>query len=420
MMGKNGKEKSVIFRTIVNAAVVIAVLVCMVLLIYRTIYEEKRSNIVKDGQMTALRSAEKFNAYLDTSINAIELSAYTVDAMLGKNTNQEILDYLVGQTTAITSTVFENTSGLYGYINGEFLDGILWEPDDDFVPTERPWYKEAVSNNGKITLVEPYLDAQTGEVLMAISKMLSDGKSVISMDITIDVIQRITEGAVGADSGDIEFIVDDRGMVIAHSDRSEIGKNYNDEEDSVGAKVMKLIKSSDEGYCEFDLDKSHFIAYSAQIQNNWYCVYVKDATSVFAPLTIIFIVAIVSILVIIVLTSILMLRSGMKQLISERLGNQLSSTADIYVSMHEIDFTNDTFTEVRNNKEEASRIIGEVRNNCQEMLRKIMTQFSDETTRESLLDFVDFGKLNERLQNERTVTCEFLSSEKKWRKDDCL
>ena len=58
-----------------------------------------------------------------------------------------------------------------------------------------------------------------------------------------------------------------------------------------------------------------------------------------------------------------MIKSGMRQIMSERLANQLSSTADIYVSMHEIDFVSDTFTEVRNNKTEATQIIGEVRNN---------------------------------------------------------
>ena len=416
MIKKLGKDKNVIFKNIIIAAIVIAILVAIVLQLYKTIYEEKRSNIIKDGQMTAFRSAQKFNEYLDTSIDAIELSAYTINGMLDTNTNAEILDYIVGQTTAITSTVFENTSGLYGYINGEFLDGILWEPDDDFVPTERPWYIQAVANNGEITMVEPYLDEQTGEVLMAISKMLGDGKSVISMDITLDVIQNITEGAVETDSSDIEFIVDNRGMVVAHSDRGEVGKNYNEEKDTVGSTVMALINSSDEGYYEFYLGNSHYIAYSTKIQNDWNCIFVKDATSVFEPLKIIFVVAIASVLVIIALTSIIMIRSGMKQIMAERLSNQLSSTADIYVSMHEIDFDTNTFTEVRNSKEEASRMIGEVRNNCQEMLRKIMSEFSDETTRENLLDFIDFTKLNERLQNERTVTCEFLSNEKKWRR----
>ncbi|MBR5116638.1 MAG: cache domain-containing protein, partial [Lachnospiraceae bacterium] len=241
MKKKTGKENSVIVRSIVIAALVIAFLVCIVLMVYRTIYEEKRSNIIKDGQMAAIQSAEKFNEYLETSVNTIELSGYTIDGMLGTSTNDEILDYLIGQTTAINSTILENTSGLYGYINGEFLDGSLWVPDDDFVATERPWYKKAIANNGEITMVEPYLDAQTGEVLMAISKMLADGKSVISLDITLDVIQQITEGAVESNSRDVEFIVDNNGMIVAHSDRAEIGKNYNEENNSLGSAVMEWI-----------------------------------------------------------------------------------------------------------------------------------------------------------------------------------
>ncbi|MBR5116055.1 MAG: response regulator, partial [Lachnospiraceae bacterium] len=222
--------------------------------------------------------------------------------------------------------------------------------------------------------------------------------------------------AVETNSSDVEFIADNNGMVVAHSDSGEIGKNYNEQSDSLGAAVMALINSSDEDYYEFYLDNSHYIAYSARIQNDWHCVFVKDATSVFAPLKTIFIGALVAIFVIIALTSLIMIRSGMKQIMSERQSNQLSATADIYVSMHEINFVNDTFTEVRNNKAEASQMIGEVRNNCQQMIRAIMTQFSDETTRESLLDFVDFEKLNERLKDERTVTCEFLSADKKWRR----
>ncbi|MBR1568428.1 MAG: cache domain-containing protein, partial [Lachnospiraceae bacterium] len=392
MNKKIGKDKTVKIQNAVIAVLVIAVLVCIVLALYKTIYDEKRNNIIKDGQMTALHSAEEFNKYLDTSIDAVELSAYNIDNMLDTSTNEEILDYLVGQTTAITNTVFENTSGLYGYINGEFLDGILWVPDDDFVPTERPWYTKAIANKGEITMVEPYLDAQTGEVLMAISKMLKDGKSVVSMDITLDVIQQITEGAVDSDSTDIEFIVDNRGMVIAHSDIGEVGKNYSEEADSVGATVMALLNDSDENYYEFHYNNSHYIAYSARIQNDWHCVFVKDATSVFAPLKIILAIAVVSILVIIVSTSVIMMRSGARQLTAQRLSNQLSSTADIYISLHEINFVTDTFTEVRNNKEEASRMIGEVRNNCQQMIRTIMSRFSDDTTRESILDFVDFDK----------------------------
>lgn len=126
----------------------------IVLLIYKTIYEEKRSNIIKDGQMTAIRSADMFNEYIDTGINAVDLTAYTIDKMLDTSSNEAILDFIVRQTDATTNTFFENTTGLYGYINGEYMDGAMWVPDEDYVPTERPWYTEAAANNGKITMID--------------------------------------------------------------------------------------------------------------------------------------------------------------------------------------------------------------------------------------------------------------------------
>ena len=98
---------------------------------------------IKSGTLSEKKRAtiKKLLFYLSTSIDAIKMTAYTIDGMLKNNkTNKEILDYLVGQSIAVTGTVFENTTGLYGYINGEYLDGALWVPDADFVPTQRPWY----------------------------------------------------------------------------------------------------------------------------------------------------------------------------------------------------------------------------------------------------------------------------------------
>lgn len=114
---------------------------------------------------------------------------------------------------------------------------------------------------------------------------------------------------------------------------------------------------------------------------------------------------------------ILMLRRSRKnRQITDHLGKQLSSTAEIYISMHEINFVTDTFNEVRNKTEDATSIIGETRHHCQQVIREDMARFSDESTRESLLDFVDFSKLNSRLRDRNTITSEFMTPDKKWRK----
>ena len=61
-------------------------------------------------------------------------------------------------------------------------------------------------------------------------------------------------------------------------------------------------------------------------------------------------------------------------------------------------------------------MIGETRNHCQRMIRTIMEKFSDSSTRDKILDFVDFTKLDERLNNRNTITTEFLSADNQWRR----
>jgi signal transduction histidine kinase/DNA-binding response OmpR family regulator len=71
---------------------------------------------------------------------------------------------------------------------------------------------------------------------------------------------------------------------------------------------------------------------------------------------------------------------------------------------------------VINNKKEASTIIGETRTNSQAIIRQIMTEFSDLSSREAILDFVDFSKIDERLRNRNTITLEWLNADGEWRR----
>ena len=417
-MGRNiGKEKWVIIKNIIVTLLVVAFFVGILLVFYNMLCEEKRDNIITKGESSAYKTSTQFNEYLLIGQSALRMTSYTLDGMLRDNkSNAEIHEYLTGQSDAILNTMGENTTGMYAFINGEYLDGTDWVPPDDFVATERPWYIEATEKKGNITVVGPYLDAQTGEVMITLARSLSDGKSVVSFDLSLKKIQAITEESVSGNGSDLQFIVDSNGYVVSHSDKEEVGKEYSVGQGTLESAIMEKLNSSDSDSFEFYYGNSRYIVYATKLMDDWYCVSVKDATAVFEPLRIILVVTIVAVIVVVLIISIIMMSSSRRQLMMERMSKQLSATADIYVSMHEINFLTDTFSEVRNNKAEASAMIGETRNHCQEMIRAIMTKFSDESTRDVVLDFVDFSKLNMRLQNRNTITVEWLSADKKWRK----
>lgn len=420
MARKIGKGNTAILKNIIITVLVITFFIGILLMFYFMLYDARREIIIKNGETTSKDSAEKFDDYLSTSEDAIKLTAYTIEGLIDENTpNEEILEYLVVQTVAIKNAVFENTSGMYGYINGEFLDGLRWEPPEGFVATERPWYIKAKEKNGEIAVVEPYIDLQTGTVLITICKMLKDGKSVVSMDITLDVIQKITEEAVRSGNADIQFIIDKTDYVTAHSNIEEVGKTYSKNDDSFEAEIVKNVRhysSLGESSFEINYNNKQYIVYAADLQNDFYCISVKDATAVFMPLRMLIFLTVAAVIVIVTIIIVILITSNRKQRILEMISNQLSATADIYISLHEIDFINDTFNEIRNNHPEASSLIGETRSNCQETIRMIMTKFSDPSSRDAVLDFVDFSKLNTRLRNRDTITLEWLDNEKKWRR----
>lgn len=404
-------------HTMIITVTIIAFFVCIILTYYFMMYRERRTRIIQSGEMTAIRSADRIEKYLSTNIDCINLSAYILDEMISEGKgNDEILDYMVSESTAIKSAVLENSTGLYGYINDEFMSGTLWEPYEGYVATERPWYTKPMANKGVLTMLEPYLDVQSGNIMLAAGKTLCDGESVISVDISLDRIQSITEEAVKSGSSDILMIINSEGTVIAHSDRQEVEKRYTREGYTLGDAIFRTIEKTDEPAFDLRYDGFHYIVYSTPIGNDWKCISVINATSSFRFLNFILAVTIILVVSTITIISAIMIKSQRRQDLASRLSSQLSSTADIYVSLHEIDIPSDTFTEIRNIREEASEMIRKNTSHAQKTIREVMYRFSDPSTRDRLMDFVDFGTIDERLRDTNTATCEFLSDDGLWRR----
>lgn len=412
-----GEKSHFNIKKILAYALVIAFFVGVVLSYYNMLYNQTRDSIIKNGQAAAIQSKNYLSEYLSTSIDAIKLTAYTIDGMLKNNkTNKEILDYLIGQSTAVTSTVFENTTGLYGYINGEYLDGAGWVPDADFVPTERPWYLKTMANNGNVTLIDPYLDAQTGKITMTISKRLVDGKSIVAMDIVLDQVQNITEESVRSGKSDYEFILDSRNMVVAHSEKSEVGKNYDAETNSIWGVILANAKNANEDFFEFNYDNAHYVVYCEKIENNWRCLTVKDATKVFTPLKILLAITIAVVIIIVLILSYILNQSNQRYSMAKELNEQLSSLSNIYLSVYDIDLIENTFKEIQSTRSMPVNLSAEDCKSASSMIEATMRQMVNKISLEDTLRFVNLATLNERLKDFDTVAIEYQNVEQNWRR----
>ena len=413
---KLGKEKIVLIKNMIITVSVIIIFGAIIFAYYRELYKEKYKDIINDGRTSAKETAHRIDDYIATSYDALELSAFTVEDIMGKEdtTHETIETYIYGQSTAIVNSIFKNTTGLYAYVGGEYYDGAGWVPDDDWIATERPWYIGAVKADGEINITEPYVDAQTNSVMISMSKLLKDKESVVALDTTLDEMQMIAEEVAEKSPSDMEIIMTEDGMVVAHSDIDEVGKNYKNDKNSLGSAISDKVENNNQDYFETYYKGARYIVYVEKLMNGWYCLSVKNATSVFNPLKLILFSTIGVVLLVILIISVIMYNSAKKSLVADRLNEQLSSVANVYFYVHDIDLVRNMFCEIRTNADDLSNIVGRYEFHAQEIMFDVMNKMCHSSSRATMHEFVDFDTLNERLKNSNSVTEEFLNSKNIW------
>lgn len=251
-------------------------------------YRTTKDNIHLQGRVNAVQSAKELDGYILVRKNTVILASHVVDEMIREGrSNDEILDYLTAESLSIKKSIDKDYTGLYGWINGEYLDGDGWVPEPDYMPTQRPWYLETIADNGDITFVTPYIDAQTGAVLTTLSEKLSDGVSVIALDVTLSRVQEITEENARQTPGCLGIVLDETGQVIAHSDRAELGKNYLEETDTLGAALAEKLRSGDSGAFELSYQGQKYMVISEKIGGDWQSVSLINIRVFYRPLMIV-------------------------------------------------------------------------------------------------------------------------------------
>lgn len=262
--------------------VIFFLMVIMVVYTSQNVRSVTVSNIHEVGYDKITSISAQIENYLDTTKGMLWVTAETVDHMVQQNASTDaIQQYLVAQTDAQIETFNFDYTGLYGYVGGEYLDGLNWVPDDDYVPTERDWYRQAIAANGDTTIVSPYVDAQTGEVVITITRMLSNGEDVVAVDLTMESIQEMSTALTIRDEG-YGFIFDNEGLIIASKDESLKGLNLN--VISGMSELMDRAVETGDGYFEIELNGSMNTVFVQTVMDQWYVVIIISNTDLYAEI----------------------------------------------------------------------------------------------------------------------------------------
>lgn len=406
-----------------NLLILLIGLLCVAFLLAQimgSIYETNREILMLRGESRNTELVDNFSLFLLPNIDVMKSSAFVVDHVLGvpgRDPAGELKRFLTEQTQIFSKTIDGTFSGLYGYFDGVYVDGTDWVPDEDFNPVERPWYLEAVKTPGKMTFVEPYLDAMTGSILMTISRTVGDGSSVLAVDLSLDKIQKMVEDASGNARG-THMILNSEGLVMSHTDRKEVGKIYTcSGEDLYRAafcKLETLLRSERLFSGELSWDGTDYVFYAQPAVGDWYVITLVKADTVFGSTHLLlaaFILSGVGILLVIALT---FLRMTSKQIRIETLNRNLETVARIYDHLVEIDLETDTLRVITSTLHARGSAEGSTSANARNVFRSRLDSVTDGVSRETVRQFADFSTLATRFEGNSVLTLEFLSDKGLW------
>lgn len=127
--------------------------------------------------------SNEFDRWINSKEDGLTSAGRSVaDFNLGKEEATKILN----ARKSADSSIMENYIA-YPNNNVIFASGI--DIPEGLIATEREWYKNAVAANGKMICTDPYIDANTGDLVVTVAKAIEANGSlycVSAADVTID------------------------------------------------------------------------------------------------------------------------------------------------------------------------------------------------------------------------------------------
>ncbi len=239
----------------------------MVIYTTRLMYNVAVSNSNAVMEDRILTVSAMINNHLNTAENVLHVAGDSVHHMLiSGTTSARIIEFLVDETNNVSEQFDENYTGIYGYIMGKYLDGLNWVPPKDYDPKTRDWFIDAMAADGNVVFTLPYIDAQTGNLIVSACRMMPDRQSVIALDVQLKGIQSMMSELTLNGKG-YGFVVSDDGMIIAHRDESKKGTNIC--ETQGGSEFLNTIKEADFGSFPYTWDGELCTVYVNRIANDW-------------------------------------------------------------------------------------------------------------------------------------------------------
>ncbi|MGN0684283.1 MAG: methyl-accepting chemotaxis protein [Oscillospiraceae bacterium] len=303
MKKQRGLDKKIIlFVSALTAVMLIISSVVSYLIAYKMVSSESEAKIINELS----HQATKLDGWLDTQEAIVtDVAKFSASFNPQKDDLQKIL-----KAACETSDGTMYAAYLAYPINVTIFNDDTELPPD-FIVMERGWYKDAEAAGGKSICTTPYIDFNTGSMIITVATAghNEDGSlyAIAGGDVYIDELIKSCEEIKISDNA-YPFLIDDSGNILVHTNDEYLPKIVNQESVFTNAADIPAYSEQFEmGKITFkrDFDGTKRAIGTVQLSNGWTLGYAIDYTTYMKGMVSLVVIQLVIMIVCVVLVTIL-------------------------------------------------------------------------------------------------------------------
>ena len=356
---------------------------------------------------------------LNHLVDFVEFTGLGTEKIMNENADyKDILDkYLLDSTDVFNHILGKNLDGeVYGVFEDyypEIYDFKISE-NPEYKPKEREWYLKAKEADGEVVICGPYIDYETKEMQLTVSKLLSDKTSVIVLDFAIGEMDVFLD-MLGSSSEYSTFIITDQGVVVAAKDvqkvfkdgvtNSSIFKKYYDKN------TNRLILNK-EKIEKFRLNGNVYFMFSKEISFDWYAITIYDSRSFYRDFIHVYISCIIAFTLIFGLIFFFARLNEKKRISIDATEKRFSALADLFLISYIINIKENTFTPVKTDPR-ITRFIGSI-TRYSDAIHEVCEHYVENSSVAQFMNFTELRTLKDRSKKARIISEEILAKVIGW------
>lgn len=226
---------------------------------------------------TVSRTTNSLNGQISAIFTPYEMRLHDVALAASSGADADVLDGIIHKTEdalggEANCDIYYATAISRYEEGGFFIDGLDWNPDSDWIPSTRDWWKDALAAKGKVAYGEPYVDAMGGTLCITLSCAAYDERDnligVSAVDIYLHSLSEAVKNIKISENSKIN-IISKEGLYLTNDEPEAIMNNNYFDSFSVSSYSKNTYL---DGKVKSFIENGNFYGVQPVYQADWFIV----------------------------------------------------------------------------------------------------------------------------------------------------